>query len=422
VTAGTDFVRERSQGELAAAALRSTVAVRERCGQLLDRARIGHSAWFTLDEGRLRDAAAEVAAATRRRYPKLHIPFHSRWRHFEAGGIDRKAELDKLLGDAPMSVRARAMVDLTVTSVLLDAGAGAHWKYVESATGQTFTRSEGLGVASFHAFTAGLFSSDRLRPLQADAEGLRAVDTDLLAEAFQVSENNQLVGLEGRAVLLRRLGEVMAEQPEVFGDEARPAGLFDLLVAGEGGIAHTADVDVHDILSQLLVSLSPIWPLGHSIGGIPLGDVWRHDAVRGEGASDGWVPFHKLSQWLTYSLLEPFHWAGCRLSGIERLTGLPEYRNGGLLLDTGVLQLREPEAARQVWHPGDEIIVEWRALTVALLDGLAHGVRRELSLSEGKLPLACVLEGGTWAAGRELAQRARNGLPPLQVHSDGTVF
>ncbi|RYF36328.1 MAG: DUF1688 family protein, partial [Comamonadaceae bacterium] len=279
-----------------------------------------------------------------------------------------------------------------------------------------------LGVASFHAFTAGMFSSDKLRPLQVDAAGLRSVVTDRLAQAFQVGDANPLVGLDGRAVLLRRLGEVLAQDPEVFGTEGRPAGLFDLLVADEGGIAHTAGVDAHDILSQLLVSLAPIWPLGHSIGGVPLGDVWRHDAVRGEGASDGWVPFHKLSQWLTYSLLEPFHWAGVQVRGIEKLTGLPEYRNGGLLLDTGVLQLREPEAARTVWHPGDEIIVEWRALTVALLDELAHGVRRELHLSDEKLPLACVLEGGTWAAGRELAQRTRNGLPPLQVHSDGTVF
>ena len=422
MTAPNDFVRERSQGELAAAALRTTTAVRERCGQLLDRARVGQSHWFTVDDGRLRSAASEVVAATRRRYPKLHIPVHSRWRHFEAGGIDRKAQLDTLLGDVPIQVRAHAWIDLAVVSVLLDAGAGADWKYAEPASGQTFTRSEGLGVASFHAFTAGLFSSDPARPLQADAQGLRALPTDRLAQAFQVSEGNPMVGLEGRAILLRRLGEVMAEQPEVFTESARPSGIFDLLAGDEGGIAHSADVDAHDILSQLLASLSPIWPMGHSIGGVPLGDVWRHAAVRGEGASDGWVPFHKLSQWLTYSLLEPFEWAGVQVRGVDRLTALPEYRNGGLLLDTGVLQLREPEAARQAWHPGDEIIVEWRALTVALLDELAVHVRRELSLGEQDLPLARVLEGGTWAAGRELAQRARQGRPPLQVQSDGTVF
>jgi hypothetical protein len=417
-----DFVRERSQGDIAAAALRTTVAVRERCGQLLDRARIGHSHWFTVDDARLRPAAAEVAASTRRRYPKLQIPFHSRWRHFEAGGVDRKAQLDQLLGNVHPAVRARAMVDLTVASVLLDAGAGPDWKYVEPATGQTFTRSEGLAVASFHAFCAGMFSSDKLRPLQVDSEGLRALPTDRLAQAFQVSDSNPMVGLQGRAVLLRRLGEALRDEPEVFGNPGRPAGIYDLMIAPEGGIPHSADVDAHDILSQILVSMSAIWPMSHSIGGVALGDCWQHSAVHADGPSDGWVPFHKLSQWLTYSLLEPFHWSGVKLRGIDKLTALPEYRNGGLLLDTGVLQLREPEAAKQVWHPGDEIIVEWRALTVALLDELAGAVRTDLSVSAEHMPLACVLEGGTWAAGRELAQRLRGGLPPLQVQSDGTVF
>jgi len=255
-----------------------------------------------------------------------------------------------------------------------------------------------------------------------DSEGLRAVPLDRLAQAFQVSEANPMVGLQGRAVLLRRLGEALAEQPEVFGDPGRPAGLYDLMIGAEGGIAHSADVDAHDILSQLLVSMSGIWPMGHSIGGVPLGDCWQHSAVRADGPSDGWVPFHKLSQWLTYSLLEPFHWSGVKLLGIDKLTALPEYRNGGLLLDTGVLRLREPEAAQQVWHPGDEIIVEWRALTVSVLDELAVAVRSELAVSADHKPLACVLEGGPWAAGRESAQRLRGGLPPLQVHSDGTVF
>jgi hypothetical protein len=59
---------------------------------------------------------------------------------------------------------------------------------------------------------------------------------------------------------------------------------------------------------------------------------------------------------------------------------------------------------------------------VALLDELAGEVRNLLHLDAKRLPLACVLEGGTWAAGRELAQRQRGGLPPLRVASDGTVF
>lgn len=424
MTAAANWLADQEEVEEAVAALRTTVAVRERSSQLLSRARRGESSWFEVDDKAIAAAADEVAQFTRKRFPGLHIPFHSRWRHFEAGGVDRKAQLEKLMHALPHVERARTMVDLTVVSVLLDAGAGPDWKYVEPATGQTFTRSEGLAVASFHAFTAGLFSSNKDKPLQADAMGLRALVTDHLAAAFQVRETNPLVGLEGRAVLLRRLGEVMSEQPETFGqEEQRPGGLFDLVVGAAGpDVPPTADVSAHDILSHLLMGLSGIWPADNALAGIPLGDCWRHNAVHGEGLTDGWVPFHKLSQWLTYSLLEPFAWSGCTLHGLDTLTALPEYRNGGLLLDTGVLRLRDPAAQQQVWMPGDEIIVEWRALTVALMDEVAQQVRQRLHVDEARLPLACVLEGGSWSAGRALAQRLRGGLPPLQVASDGTVF
>ena len=72
---------------------------------------------------------------------------------------------------------------------------------------------------------------------------------------------------------------------------------------------------------------------------------------------------------------------------------------------------------------GDEVIVEWRALTVALLDRVAEGVQKKLGVTAAELPLACVLEGGTWAAGRAVAAELRpGGAPPIQIHSDGTVF
>lgn len=419
----TDFITPHAQFESAASLLRMTSTIRQRSTQLASRARQGESSWFVVDEGFMDTAAAAVADATRRRYPKLHIPVHSRWRHFEAGGVDRKAELDRLLEGVPSILRGHSMIDLTVVSVLLDGGAGPDWKYVEPATGQTFTRSEGLAVASFHAFTAGLFSSDKRHPCQVDAEGLRALVTDHLASAFQVTQSNPLVGLEDRAILLRRLGEVMAEQPEIFGELGRPAGLFDTIISPLGPEPpHTATVNAHDILSELLRTLSGIWPASNFIGDMPLGDCWRHAAVHGEGLTDGWVPFHKLSQWLTYSLIEPFAWSGVQVNGLDQLTALPEYRNGGLLIDSGLLRLRDEAVARQVWRPGDEIIVEWRALTVALMDDVARAVRQQLRLEESQLPLACVLEGGSWAAGRELAQRLRGGLPPLRVASDATVF
>ena len=206
----------------AAAALRTTTAIRERAQYLLNRARAGDSLWFSVDDDSLPAAAAEVADVTRARYPDLHIPYHSRWRHFEAGGVDRKAVLDSRLAAEDAPTRARAMIDLAVVSVLLDAGAGPDWHYLEATTGQRFSRSEGLGVASWHAFCGGVFSGDAAHPLQVDAVGLRNLSVERLAEVFQCAPANPLVGLEGRVMVLRRLGDALASQPEVFGS-ARPA-------------------------------------------------------------------------------------------------------------------------------------------------------------------------------------------------------
>ena len=66
--------------------------------------------------------------------------------------------------------------------------------------------------------------------------------------------------------------------------------------------------------------------------------------------------------------------------------------------------------------------MEWRALTVTLLDELAALVRAELGVDAEAMPLACVLEGGTWAAGRRIARQLRDGAPPFRIDSDGTVF
>ncbi|MDR6535520.1 DUF1688 family protein [Variovorax soli] len=437
-----EFVEDTTRPAGAVAFLRSTRAIRIRAAALLARARRGESEWFTIgDEAALEETARTVAGVTNERYPSGPIPFHSRWRHFEAGDVNRMEELDRLLGNLNPTERARAHIDLVLVSVLLDAGAGPYWHYTEPASGKRFTRSEGLGVATFHAFTSGLFSSDPDRPLQADAAGLRGLVTDRLGDAFQVSDMNPLVGLAGRATLLRRLGEAMSEQPETFGEDGRPGGIFNALVSPLGPTAPpTAEVTAHEILSLLLESLSSIWPAANSIdslatdgsdaaGGLPsgdpalaLGDCWRHHAVRGPGLTNGWMPFHKLSQWLTYSLIEPFEWAGVKVRHLEALTALPEYRNGGLLIDSGVIVPRDQDLLERTWKVGDEFIVEWRALTIALLDELVPRVRKALDRNEDELPLARVLEGGTWAAGRVLAQRLRGGTPPLRIESDGTVF
>jgi hypothetical protein len=126
---------------------------------------------------------------------------------------------------------------------------------------------------------------------------------------------------------------------------------------------------------------------------------------------------------MSYSLIEPLEAAGVTVSDVDGLTGLAEYRNGGLFVDSGVLTLRDDSQLARSHDAGSELVVEWRALTVALLDRLAASIRDRLNMDTITLPLAKVLEGGTWAAGRAIARERRaDGTPPITVTSDGTVF
>ncbi len=417
----------------AVAVLRAPATIRARCAAIGAAVDAGRSAHFTLDRSRLPGVAQRIAALTRSRFPELKIPYHSRWRHFEAGGLHRKIELDARLAGRTHSAVARAQIDLALISVLLDAGAGAQWRYAEAESGQSFGRSEGLAVASFRAFMAGRFSSDPGDPCRVDAAALRRLDAAALAAIFQVRDDNPLVGLEGRTALLHRLGEALRAQPERFTSIGQPGHLFDALThhphAPRLNHHHPAPAPHHHqvraarILGALLESFSGIWPSGQHFAGVPVGDAWPHPLAGGEGVSAGWVPFHKLSQWLTYSLLEPFEWAGVAVDGIDDLTGLPEYRNGGLLLDAGVVVPRDAGFATRPYTPADPWVIEWRALTVTLLDELAPAVRQELGVGPAQLPLACMLEGGSWAAGRQIAaERRPGGAPPVNIVSDGTVF
>lgn len=166
-----------------------------------------------------------------------------------------------------------------------------------------------------------------------------------------------------------------------------------------------------------------MWPMQPN--GVLRGDIWAHSKLKldGKPGSD-LVPFHKLTQWLVYSLIEALDYTlGLKVTGVSALTALPEYRNGGLLLDVGAINLKDPSWMKQEVNVGTELIVEWRALTVVLMDMIAVELRKRLNLSEEALPLASVLEGGTWHAGREIAKSLRaDGSPPIHVRLDGTVF
>lgn len=401
--------------------IRSTQTIRDRCHQLYQVGLKGGLSHFRVKREKISAVANFVIQVSKENYPDGNIPYHSRWGHFQVGGQDRIGWLKKHC--APMRQdeisKARMFYDLVVPSILLDAGAGMKWQYTDSK-GVTYNKSEGLAVASFDMFADGLFSSDPKLALQSDAVALQRMQIDVLTNGFQASASNPLVAVEGRLLLLKNLGKALTNPTYFGGPAAGTVGaLVDYLLATYGA----QSIRATDILATVLNAFGSIWPGRIEIDNTNLGDVWRHSLIGGSGPTQNLVPFHKLSQWMTYSLLEPLEWAGIKITNVEDMTGLPEYRNGGLLLDMGVLETINPAALDKEYFPGDEFVVEWRALTVAILDEIGNEVRKSLGKTMAELPLAKVLQGGTWAAGRQVASKLRaDGGSPVKLKSDGTVF
>lgn len=402
--------------------LRTPAAIRQKCDRLFHLAVKDKLRYFRVDLTQLDKAANYVIAATREQYTDFNIPFHSRWRHFEVGNVPRLAELDAALTEFSLIEQAKIKFDLAIVSVLLDAGAGADWQYCEPETGQVYRRSEGLAVASFRMFCQGVFSSNSDFPWQADVRGLSQLKLETLAAGFQISRENPLIGLSGRLKLLQRLGNTICQNPRLFGSEnPRPGNLAKYLL--DNRLSGLKTIKAAEVLSVVLTGFGEIWPGRYTIGGVNLGDVWPHPAMQGENLGSELVPFHKLSQWLTYSLLEPLQELGLEVVGLDELTGLAEYRNGGFCVDIGLLQAKDLAIFDESYLPGSEVIVEWRSLTVNLLDKIAGSIREKLHLNSTELPLVKILQGGTWAAGRKIAIELRaGGVPPIQIKSDGTVF
>ncbi|KAG6837784.1 hypothetical protein H0H93_001711 [Arthromyces matolae] len=455
--------------------LRTLPAIRERCGRVYELAKQSKLQYFDYHPEKEADVTkfcTEIMKVPNlqemQRSPDLgftfnseimdrtSVPFidpHGRWRHLDAG-VERvlplidKWHAKELHTDPREDVKR--VIDLFVVSVLLDAGAGNQWSFYEESSGLRFSRSEGLGVASVHMFEQGLFSSDPNQPFRVDATGLAEVTVERIAEAMQVNESNPMVGLKGRTSLLTGLSTALKASPRFFGDEGRPGNMIGLspffsiqLVPSysldflESGSRINEEgkrvVSISALWHTLIEGLNPIWPSRIQLAGKPLGDVWHCTVLSTPDQSEGddLVAFHKLTSWLTYSIVEALQKvAKWKIDGLEDLTGLPEYRNGGLLVDLGVLTLKagmlpiDPKSGLPKVAPSHPAIVEWRAMTVIELDRIAEAIRETLGLTTEQLTLAQVLEGATWKGGREIAKemRPQTGGPPIEIESDGTVF
>lgn len=264
-----------------------------------------------------------------------------------------------------------------------------------------------------------------------DSEGLMGLKGETLLSGLQVNpETNPLVGLEGRLNLLHRLGRVLADSrnekyfynPE--DSSHRPGNLIYFLLSNSD---EKLNVDIERLWEVVIEGFGGVWPEEGrcKVGNVCLGDAWHTKLLSGS-ETDDLVTFHKLSQWLTYSLLEPLEmFLGMNFLNKSLMTGLAEYRNGGLFVDMRVLKLKEEYlTASRSFAPNDEVIVQWRALTICLLDRLAGPLRSRLGLTESNFSLPKMLEGGTWKAGRIVAKAKRPNTcgPPIIVESDGTLF
>jgi hypothetical protein len=391
--------------------------IRARCHDILKLAQNNQLRTFTFDPQKWDLVVSATAQETKQNYPDLKVPIHGRLRHFEVGGINRVAHLREQLPKQKEAMAA-ALIDMVMVSVLLDAGSGPRWKYRESSSAKIFTRSEGLAVASYDMFTSGIFSHQKSKPLQVHGQKLSALSLDDLSEGMQASETNPLSGLEGRLALLQRLGSTLQKNSTLWGTDARPGNIVQYILENYG-----RSIRSDELFEIVLLGLHDIWPSRFEIDGYSLGDCWHHPQLEGNTSSDAAVPFHKLTQWLTYSLVEPLQLAGIKIGDLDLMTGLAEYRNGGLFVDYGVIIPKSSDALRVEHDVGSELIVSWRALTVALLDLLAISVRQQLNLSPEQFPIASLLQGGSWSAGRKIASQKRpDGSPPIRIKSDGTVF
>ncbi|KAJ3743945.1 hypothetical protein DFH05DRAFT_1493111 [Lentinula detonsa] len=413
--------------------LRTLPAIRERCGRVFELAQAGKLEYFDYHADKEEEVTDFCLNIIQRDFGTDYsqIPPHGRWRHFDFG----RKRVERLVSEWDGSKESsKRLVDLFVISVLLDAGAGKDWTFQEKSTGERYSRSEGLAICSMHMFQIGLFSSSPDQPHRVDAIGLSKITTESIAQHMQVSDSNPIIGLQGRTSLLQNLSHALSSSPDFFGKDGRPGNMLDFLEKQSKLQGTTRLVPLSALWHVLIDGLNPIWPESRiKLAGVALGDVWPCNALGSTTSPEGdnLVPFHKLTQWLTYSLVEAITYSmKWKFVGTEDMTGLPEYRNGGLLLDIGVITLKpdvlpiDTNSGLPKASPSDPAIVEWRALTVILLDRIANSIRTKLNLTPDQLTLAQVLESATWKGGREIAKQKRpaTGGPPLELDSDGTVF
>ncbi|KAK4518024.1 uncharacterized protein ATC70_001374 [Mucor velutinosus] len=434
--------------------LLSLHAVRERCFKVQEAAVKNKLQHFDIDTSKLQDMVQFVISLIKRDYDDpSQIPVHGRWRHFDAGGRPRIQTLINSWASLGIDAteQTRRVLDLFTIGVLLDIDPNQSYSFRETSTNRFYKRREGIAIAILEMFMAGTFSINPNQPHRVDSEALARLTMDDLLAGFKTDTSTSLIGLQDRLDLLKHLAQAIQRRPDYFGGEEglvpRPGNMMDYLLCHPTTIKTKKGPLIHlETLWPVILEIGEIWTVedvSNCKGGtFQLGDVWPCAAL---GDQDQMVPFHKLSQWMVYSLIEPMEkLLGAVIEGTEQLTPLSDYANGGLLMDTGFITLKKQDYERGIENyrknsllPGqpkvevapmfemsDPVVVEWRALTTAYLDLVADRVRATLRMSKKTLSLTQLIEGGTTSAGKELAEISRPNTqePPIVIKCDRRVI
>ncbi|KAI8387305.1 hypothetical protein BD560DRAFT_382058 [Blakeslea trispora] len=430
--------------------LLSLNSVRERCYKVQEAATRNRLKHFDIDFSKLDEMVQFVISIIKRDYDTpSDIPVYGRWRHFDIGGRPRLNNLIQnwsSLGQDTLE-QTRKLIDLLVIACLMDMKPCQTWTYTEQSTGRVFKRKDGIAIAILDLFMAGFFSSDPTQPHRVDSDALLRLSLESLSNGLQFTETNSFAGIKERHEVLNHLGFVLQNRKDYFGrDIQRPGNLMDYLLNHPTTIKTKKGPLISiETLWPAVQEMGEVWASEDNIGGTPgLGDVWPCAAISNDDNTN-LVSFHKLSQWIIFSIIEPMDkLLGATIEGTDLLTPLPDYCNGGFLIDFGFLTLKPADYERGIrnYHANsllpyqpkvevapmfdmsDPVVTEWRALTVAYLDLIAERVRQSFRLSKKSLSLSQLIQGGTWSAGRELAEISRPNThePPIVIKLDKRVI
>ena len=314
---------ERRSRDACAAARRRCAppaTMRERCAQhRRGRDRRGAVARISASTAaRLDDAAARVARG--------HAPALSgsaRFRTTAAGGISRPAASIA----APSSTRARRRDAATARArdrpdrrqraARRRRRPGVALRRSRRRASASRARKGSASRASAPSWTAR--SRAARRPLRVDAEALARHRRGARSRAMFQVDDRQSAGRASTAAPRCCAGWARAGASPILRRAARPGALLRHAAPRQ---SRTVERAARSLRALLDAALRPIWLTGSALDG----DSARRRVAPSRtpaapAPTPGWVPFHKLSQWLAYSLLEPFEWAGVAVTDRDALTG-----------------------------------------------------------------------------------------------------